>query len=129
MAELTETDLLFELVLPLFLEQRAASMARFGGTVFLSVKSDPVRTWTLTGGEKPWLVRGHHGTADLEVVLSPRLVGWILAGRVPDTDALLREEDFGVRGDPAMLERLDATWTEARSLIATLAAGSRKPRR
>lgn len=121
MAELTETDILFELLLPLFLEQRALTMARFGGTVHLTVRQQPLRTWTLTGGKQPWLRRGHHGEPDLEIVLSARMVSMILRDEVPDPAALVDGGDLGVRGDPKVLDRLEATWSDARSVIATLA--------
>ncbi len=128
MAALTEIDVLFELMLPLFLEHREASMKHFRGTVFLSVRSDPPRTWTLTGGARPWLKRGHDGVPDLEIAVSERLVTWVLADAVPDPDGLIEAGDLGVRGDPRVLDRLGATWAEAQSLIATLAKGP-KPRR
>lgn len=121
MAELSEVDILFELLLPLFLDQRADAMARFGATVHLAVRGDPPRTWTLTGGQKPWLKRGHDGEPDLELVFSPRLVTWVLKDEVPDGADLVAEGDLGVRGDRQVLDRLGATWTQARSLLATLA--------
>lgn len=127
MADLTEVDVLMELVLPLFLEQREQTMARFGHTVHLSVRLEgSVRSWTLTGGERPWLVRGHNGEPDLELVLSERLVTWVLSDSVPAFAKLIEEGDLGLRGDRRVLERLDATWADAQTLLGTLADKSRR---
>ncbi len=106
MAELHPTEILFELVLPGFLETRAAAMEGFRGTVRLSVRGTE-RTWTLRGGARPWLVRGADAAADLEITVEESLVLDVLAGRADDPDRWFEEDLLGLRGDRTVLDRLE----------------------
>jgi hypothetical protein len=118
-ATLDEADVLFELFLPILLEEKAAAMERFNGTVEVHMTSEPPRVWNVRGGPRPWLARGQAKTkADVIVVLAPAVVSAALAGKDDEIERAAREGRIVVQGDANVLSRLELSLAEAQGALA-----------
>lgn len=120
--QLTEADVLFELFLPMLCESRADALTHFKSQVQFYLRSTPPRAWVLKGGARPWLTRGElpEGQAGLVVTVSEELVKQLVQGREPDLVLALQQGALGIKGELKVLEALDLTLGEARSVLQTL---------
>lgn len=105
--KLSETDVFFELFLPSLCDSKALEMRQYKHQVALKVKGQAERTWTLSGGEAPYVARGLPKHPDLSIEFSPKLVEDLVLGKKTDLQSALENHDIGLVGKEQALIDLE----------------------
>lgn len=125
--KLTEADVLFELFLPLLCESRAEAMAHFKGCVHFFMRAEEPRSWTVTGGAKPWLRRGMgERRPDVIVSVSEELVRDLVRGNEASLATAFADGKLAVKGDLKVLEAFEMTLADVSTALTTMLARNKQ---
>ncbi len=119
-AALTETDVLFELFLPLLCEMHETQLAHLRKKLLFLVGGDEMRCWSLSGGEKPWVKRAKsNNKCDTKITIGQDLVNQVIQGREPDIEKAIDNGLISFEGDISALKDFEFVLADAQSVLQT----------
>lgn len=116
----TESDVLFELFLPLLCEQHATQLAHFSGNVVFCVSASTKRYWNLQGKKKPFIQRGNIESADATITVDEELIKEVVQGREPNLQSALQNGRISFQGNLDIIRNLEFALQDAKNALQTM---------
>ncbi len=134
-SNLSQPDLLFELVLPMLCELEAKQIAPLAGRIAFAMPSKatgkpgpptgPARSWTLAA-KRPWISRGRDPKAEVVVEVDEDLASELLSGTQPNLGKAFSAGRIRISGKVDVLEGFESTMQRALSHMDDVVAEFRK---